>query len=69
MKSTTQLDHINLCKAIPGTNWSNRRTKQVFVTVAHGDHWVGEVSQGDKMHLRGTDPESYITVYTVVHEG
>ena len=27
-----------------------------------------EVSRGEKMDLRGTDPESYITEYTLVHE-
>ena len=29
---------------------------------------AGEVSRGEKMALRGTDPESYITEYTLVHE-
>ena len=28
----------------------------------------GEVSRGEKMDLRGTDPESYITEYTLVYE-
>ena len=28
----------------------------------------GEVSRGEKMTLRGTDPESYITEYTLVYE-
>ena len=28
----------------------------------------GEVSRGEKMILRRTDPESYITEYTVVYE-
>ena len=26
MKITAQLDHLSLCKAKPGTNWSNRWT-------------------------------------------
>ena len=29
---------------------------------------VGEVSRGEKMTLRGIDPESYITEYTLVYE-
>ena len=29
---------------------------------------VGEVSHGEKMSLRGTDPESNITEYTLVYE-
>jgi len=29
---------------------------------------VGEVSREEKMALRGTDPESYITEYTLVYE-
>ena len=29
---------------------------------------VGEVSRGENMALRGTDPESYITDYTLVYE-
>jgi len=28
----------------------------------------GEISRGEKMALRGTDPESYITEYTLVYE-
>ena len=28
----------------------------------------GEVSRGEKMALRGTNPESYITEYTFVYE-
>jgi hypothetical protein len=29
---------------------------------------VGDVSRGEKMALRGTDPETYITEYTLVYE-
>ena len=29
---------------------------------------VGEVSRGEKMLESGTDPESYVTEYTVVYE-
>ena len=29
---------------------------------------VGEVSRGEKMLYSGTDPESYITEYTLVYE-
>ena len=29
---------------------------------------VGEVSQGEKTALRGTDPDSYITKYIFVYE-
>ena len=37
--------------------------------MVHGDRLrVGEVSRGEKMALRGTDPESYITEYTLVYE-
>ena len=28
----------------------------------------GEVSRGEKMALRGADPESYMNEYTLVHE-
>ena len=30
--------------------------------------YSGEVSRGDKMAVRGTDPESYITEYTLAYE-
>ena len=33
MKITAQLDHVSHCKATPGTNFSNRRTSQVFMTI------------------------------------
>jgi len=35
--------------------------------VKHFDR-CDEVSRGEKMSLRGTDPESYITEYTLVYE-
>ena len=28
----------------------------------------GEISRGEKMALRGTDPESYISEYTLLNE-
>ena len=33
-----------------------------------GSRQLGEVSRGEKMLLFGTDPESYITEYTLVYE-
>ena len=40
-----------------------------FVLLARDDRLrVGEVSREEKMALRGTDPESHITEYTLVYE-
>jgi len=40
-----------------------------WVKVRVGDRpRVGEVSRGEKMALRGTNPESYITEYTLEKE-
>jgi len=37
-------------------------------SVLFPDRLRGEVSRGEKMLFSGTDPESYITEYTLVYE-
>jgi len=55
----------HVAHAASGRNVTNSHThppKEVSTTSA------GEVSRGEKMLYSGTDPESYITEYTLVYE-
>ena len=48
-----------------------KKKKSGFRTPVHLLSWLinsGEVPRGEKMLYSGTDPESYITEYTLVYE-